>query len=86
MSILAGALAGLKAAQYASLFIKLGMAVKEGVEGAREAADLVEQMVAEGRDPTQEEWDKLEAATQGYINRMEQAIRDAEEAEESSEG
>ncbi len=47
--------------------ILLGIAIAEGVtkgvKTALEAKEIVEKMVAENRDPTIEEWKKLNAVT-----------------------
>lgn len=54
--------------QYSGILTQIASAVEKGIEVAPELwerltanHDLVKKMVAEGRDPTQEEWDALNA-------------------------
>lgn len=52
------------------LGIRIANAIVAGVPGAIEASNLVARMVAEGREPTDAEWDQLNAATAGYRDRL----------------
>ncbi|MGD9638369.1 MAG: hypothetical protein AB7U85_04855 [Alphaproteobacteria bacterium] len=57
--------------------ILLGIAIAEGVtkgiKTAFEAKELVEKLVEENRDPTEEEWEKLNAVTDVAHNAIQNA-------------
>lgn len=45
-------------------------AAAKGVRAAQEARDMVARMAAEGRDPTDAEWEALNAATDALHHRI----------------
>lgn len=52
------------------LGIQIVNAVVAGVPNAIEARDAVKDMVAEGRDPTEAEWELIDSVTDGLRGRL----------------
>lgn len=50
-------------AQLILLGIQIANAISAGVPAAIKAKEAIEKMIAEGRDPTDAEWDELNAVT-----------------------
>ncbi|MCA1973380.1 MAG: hypothetical protein LDL44_11125 [Caenispirillum sp.] len=59
--------------QYVTLGLRLAEAAAAGIAAAQEGKRLVEQLVAEGRDPTPEEWAALDAASAALHARIQAA-------------
>lgn len=57
---------------YVNLGLHLAQAAAAGIAAAQEGKRLVEQLVAEGRDPTPAEWQRLNAAAADLHRRIQQ--------------
>lgn len=72
----------MNAAQLLLLGIQIANAISAGIPAALRAKAAIEQMVAEGRNPTDAEWAEIDAITAGLRARL----HDAGGADEGSEG
>lgn len=57
-------------AQLILMGIRIATAAAAGVPAAIKAKEAVDTMIAEGRDPTDAEWDTLNAVTDGLHERV----------------